>query len=83
MCREGGGGVALPLSTMIRELCCTQIDGYLSRLPVNPPFHTQSTRARCSATVEPRDTHKMEIVKVGRRLWGQFEKLVKIYLHHN
>lgn len=33
-------GVALPLWSMIRELCCTQIE-LSERLPFNPPFHTQ------------------------------------------
>lgn len=61
-------GVALPLWSMIRELCCTQIE-LSEQLPFNPPFHTKNTQPHYRVTVEQSDKHKMELMR-GTGAWG-------------
>lgn len=52
-------GLPCPLRSVIRELCCTQIE-LSERLPFSPPFHTKNTQTHRRATVEQSDTYKME-----------------------
>lgn len=62
-----------PLWSVIRELCCSQIE-LSERLPFNPPFDTKSTQTHLQA-VEQSDTHKMEITTGHRSLRGPVWKL--------
>lgn len=68
-------GVALPLWSMIRELCCSQIE-LSEQLPFNPPFHTKKTQTHCRQLSKVTHTHKMEIMTSTEACKGQCESVI-------